>query len=102
MNTISSHHEKSPSPQPKAAAAAATAAAVESERDTYVLKRNYQGNSRSVSGLGECDVQNADTKLQRLNLQFFLWKSELQFNLHPEIPIPKANAHIADVAMGTG
>lgn len=95
MNTISSHQEKSPSPQPKAAV-------VESERDTYVLKRNYQGNSRSVSGLGECDVQNADTKLQRLNLQFFLWKWELQFNLHPEIPIPKANARIADVAMGTG
>ncbi|KAI9878027.1 MAG: hypothetical protein M1830_002147 [Pleopsidium flavum] len=50
---------------------------------SYVLNRDYQGSSR-------------------LNLQFFLWKNALQFNLHPDIPQPKANVRIADVATGTG
>ena len=87
MNIISLHQEKSPSPQPKAGAVAA----VETEIDIYVLERNYQGNLRFVFCLAECDFQNADTKLQRLILQFFLWKSTFQFNLHPEIPISRAN-----------
>ena len=37
----------------------------------------------------------------RLNLQFFLWKDSLQFNIHPSIPIPSHDAHIVDVAAGT-
>ena len=36
----------------------------------------------------------------RLNLQHFLWKESLHFNLHPSIPIPEA-AFIAEVAAGT-
>ncbi|MCJ1453327.1 hypothetical protein MMC28_003674 [Mycoblastus sanguinarius] len=37
----------------------------------------------------------------RLNLQFYLWKAAMKFNIHPSIPIPK-DAVIADVATGTG
>ena len=36
----------------------------------------------------------------RLNLQHYLWKESLHFNLHPSISIPK-EASIADVATGT-
>ena len=36
----------------------------------------------------------------RLNLQHYLWKESLQFNLHPSISIPK-EARIADAATGT-
>ncbi|MCJ1432519.1 hypothetical protein MMC27_001876 [Xylographa pallens] len=39
---------------------------------------------------------------ERLNLQYFLWKNLLQFNLHPDIPQPAPSARIADVATGTG
>ncbi|OCK81165.1 hypothetical protein K432DRAFT_296127, partial [Lepidopterella palustris CBS 459.81] len=38
----------------------------------------------------------------RLNYQFFLWRETLGFNLHPDIPAPKPDARIADVATGTG
>ena len=37
----------------------------------------------------------------RLNLQFYLWKESMKFNIHPSIPIPE-NAIIADIAAGTG
>ena len=47
----------------------------------YMLGRNYAAASR-------------------LNLQHYLWKESLQFNLHPSIPIPP-EARIADVATGT-
>ena len=36
----------------------------------------------------------------RLNLQHYLWKESLHFNLHPSIPIPN-EALVADVATGT-
>ncbi|KAF4625371.1 hypothetical protein G7Y89_g12797 [Cudoniella acicularis] len=36
----------------------------------------------------------------RLNLQFYLWKQALHFNIHPSIPIQKS-AVVADVATGT-
>jgi SAM-dependent methyltransferase len=36
----------------------------------------------------------------RLNLQFYLWKESLQFNIHPSIPIPP-NPAIADIGTGT-
>ncbi|KAJ5371869.1 hypothetical protein N7517_003875 [Penicillium concentricum] len=36
----------------------------------------------------------------RLNLQFYLWKESLQFNIHPSIFIP-ANPVIADIGTGT-
>ena len=36
----------------------------------------------------------------RLNLQHYLWKESLHFNLHPSIPIPD-DALVADVAAGT-
>ncbi|KAJ5779110.1 hypothetical protein N7457_006830 [Penicillium paradoxum] len=36
----------------------------------------------------------------RLNLQFYLWKESLQFNIHPSIPIPPTPA-IADIGTGT-
>jgi SAM-dependent methyltransferase len=36
----------------------------------------------------------------RLNLQFYLWKESLQFNIHPSIPIPATPA-IADIGTGT-
>ncbi|MCJ1381958.1 hypothetical protein MMC17_005070 [Xylographa soralifera] len=49
----------------------------------YVLKRDWQGSSR-------------------LNLQFFLWKNLLHFNLHSDIPQPAPSARIADIATGTG
>ncbi|KAH2021349.1 hypothetical protein KXV43_002259 [Aspergillus fumigatus] len=42
----------------------------------------------------------------RLNLQFYLWKNSLAFNLHPSIPIPHTHGspplRIADLACGTG
>lgn len=37
----------------------------------------------------------------RLNLQFYLWKDAIGFNIHPSIPISE-NSTIADVAAGTG
>ncbi|CAG8979354.1 hypothetical protein HYALB_00002480 [Hymenoscyphus albidus] len=37
----------------------------------------------------------------RLNLQFYLWKDAIGFNIHPSIPISKS-CIIADVAAGTG
>ena len=36
----------------------------------------------------------------RLNLQFYLWKEAIGYNLHPSIPISETHA-IADVAAGT-
>ncbi|OQE36939.1 hypothetical protein PENCOP_c011G01408 [Penicillium coprophilum] len=36
----------------------------------------------------------------RLNLQFYLWKESLQFNIHPSIPVP-SNPVIADIGTGT-
>ena len=38
---------------------------------------------------------------QRLNLQYFLWKESLQFDVHPSIPVAKGPVQIADVATGT-
>jgi SAM-dependent methyltransferase len=37
----------------------------------------------------------------RLNLQFYLWKDAIGFNIHPSIPITE-DSTIADVACGTG
>ncbi|MCJ1261079.1 hypothetical protein MMC22_000943 [Lobaria immixta] len=39
----------------------------------------------------------------RLNLQHYLWKAALKFNIHPSIPLPDPgqDARIADVATGT-
>lgn len=37
----------------------------------------------------------------RLNLQFYLWKEALKFNIHPSIPIASDGARIADIATGT-
>ncbi|KAF2235508.1 hypothetical protein EV356DRAFT_120428 [Viridothelium virens] len=49
----------------------------------YVLRRDYAASSR-------------------LNLQFFLWKDLLRFNLHPDIAKTlNPHARIADVATGT-
>ena len=53
------------------------------DQDDYALDRSYSAASR-------------------FNLQFYLWKETLQFNLHPSIPNPEANPRIADVATGTG
>ena len=36
----------------------------------------------------------------RLNLQFYLWKESLHFNLHPSVSVPN-EARIADVATGS-
>lgn len=38
----------------------------------------------------------------RLNLQHFLWKQQLGYNLHPQIPTDSPDLKIADVATGTG
>ncbi|EAW12306.1 class I SAM-dependent methyltransferase [Aspergillus clavatus NRRL 1] len=45
----------------------------------------------------------------RLNLQFYLWKDSLNFNIHPSIPLPpptpsstSSPLRIADLACGTG
>lgn len=48
----------------------------------YMLNRNY-------------------TASVRLNLQQYLWKTSTKFNIHPSIPNPSRDAHIADVATGT-
>lgn len=53
------------------------------EKDAYVLNRDHAAAAR-------------------LNYQFFLWRETLGFNLHPDIPAPKPDARIADVATGTG
>jgi len=44
---------------------------------------------------------HAHTAACRLNLQFYLWKDAIKFNIHPSIPV-KENSIIADVAAGTG
>ena len=54
-----------------------------SRQGAYLLNRDYAATTR-------------------LNCQFFLWKTELGFNLHPSIPMPPPGARIADVATGTG
>ena len=51
--------------------------------DPYVLGRSYSAAAR-------------------LNLQHYLWKDALQFNLHPSILTPTAGQRIADIATGTG
>ncbi|TVY84819.1 N-methyltransferase tcpN [Lachnellula suecica] len=38
----------------------------------------------------------------RLNLQHYLWKYGLGYNLHPQIPLTGANCKIADLGTGTG
>jgi SAM-dependent methyltransferase len=48
----------------------------------YVLNRDYAASTR-------------------LNCQFFLWKEELGFNLHPSVDIPQSGSRIADIATGT-
>ncbi|MCJ1261078.1 hypothetical protein MMC22_000942 [Lobaria immixta] len=48
----------------------------------YVLNRDYAATTR-------------------LNCQFFLWKEELGFSLHPSIPILSSGCRIADLATGT-
>lgn len=53
------------------------------EGNDYVLQRDYAATTR-------------------LNAQFWLWKHELGFNIHPSIPRPSSSACIADVATGTG
>ena len=41
--------------------------------------------------------------MARLNLQFFLWRDLLRFNLHPDIIVNlDPHARIADIATGTG
>ena len=47
-------------------------------------------------------LQRGYTATTRLNCQFYLWKLELGFSLHPAIPEPHPGARIADVATGTG
>ena len=42
------------------------------------------------------------TAAPRLNLQYFLWKESLQFDIHPSIPVSAGPVQIADVATGTG
>lgn len=96
------YFESDTTPAPVTPSSAATAAASAAAKEPYVLKRDYRASSRSVSNSSNWEARKADVGLQRLNLQFFLWKDTLQFNLHPEIPAPKVNARIADVAMGTG
>ena len=53
-----------------------------SQEDPYVLSRTHIASSR-------------------LNYQFYLWKSTLDFNLHPSLPPRPLGARIADVATGT-
>lgn len=54
----------------------------DSLRVDYVLNRDYAATTR-------------------LNCQFFLWKEELGFNLHPSIPVLSSGCRIADLATGT-
>ena len=38
----------------------------------------------------------------RLNYQHYLWQNAAGFYLHPDIPQLQPNAHVADVATGSG
>lgn len=38
----------------------------------------------------------------RLNLQHYLWKDTLNYDIHPSIPVAHDHLHIADVGTGTG
>jgi hypothetical protein len=68
----------------------------------YVLKRDYAGSSRYVLNSVSPHVPSV-ANFGRLNLSFFLWKDLLRFNLHPDVSeVLSPNAHIADVATGTG
>lgn len=42
------------------------------------------------------------TAATRLNCQHYIWKQDLRYNLHPDIPLLQDGARIADVASGTG
>ncbi|KAL9004063.1 MAG: hypothetical protein Q9188_003098 [Gyalolechia gomerana] len=49
------------------------------------------------------DRDRSHAAASRLNLQFYLWKDALKFNIHPSIlPSLPPNAVIADVACGSG
>lgn len=49
------------------------------------------------------DRDRTHAAASRLNLQFYLWKDALKFNIHPSIlPSLSQNAVIADVASGSG
>jgi hypothetical protein len=38
----------------------------------------------------------------RLNLQHYLWKDTLNYDIHPSIPVAHDHLRIADVGTGTG
>ena len=42
------------------------------------------------------------SELRSLNYQHYLWQHAFGFHLHPTIPPLPADAHIADVATGSG
>ncbi|KAG9245178.1 hypothetical protein BJ878DRAFT_32503 [Calycina marina] len=47
-------------------------------------------------------LQRGDFESKRLNLQHFIWRSSLNFLLHPSIPLTSPSLRIADLATGSG
>ena len=47
-------------------------------------------------------VVDGGSETTSLIAQHYLWKHTLNYNLHPDVPIPTYNARIADVATGNG
>lgn len=77
--------------------------------DSYGLSRDFSASVRYDTAI--CSLKRkpppfplpADICISRLNLQHYLWKDVLGYNIHPGIPIhDKEDFCIADIGTGTG
>lgn len=75
--------------------------------DGYGLGRNFSASVRYDTAICNLRKKNlpppANICISRLNLQHYLWKDVLGYNIHPDIPIhDKEDFRIADIGTGTG
>ena len=70
------------------------------ELDGYVLGTSFASSSRFAK---PDDSRFNILHRERLNLQHYLWKDIVGYNIHPAIPVQDSyNLSIADVGTGTG
>ncbi|TRX93371.1 hypothetical protein FHL15_005646 [Xylaria flabelliformis] len=72
-------------------------------QEPYILGRTFSANARCGSYFNPVSqhLPGDLTCLDRLNLQYFLWK-EGGFSLHPSIPANTKNLRVAEIGVGTG
>lgn len=73
------------------------------EPDSYGLGRNFSASVRYDVKYAVPRQKTDNICISRLNLQHYLWKDSLGYNIHPDIPIrDKEDFRIADIGTGTG